>query len=179
MVCPRCISTVSNIFKELNIPVKNVKLGEVLSCSLLSQEQLEKVESELSKVGFEILAPGKSVLISQIKSMIIHQIHFGNEPLKVNYSTFLSDELNHDYSSLSKLYSSVEGKTIERFITQQKIEKVKEYLVYNELNLSQIAHEMGYSSVAHLSTQFKKETGMTPTKFKNQERPVRTQLDQL
>jgi AraC-like DNA-binding protein len=126
-----------------------------------------------------LLEPGKSVLISKIKTVIIEQIHHAQEPLSINFSSLISDKLNHEYAYLSRLFSSVEGITIEKFIVLQKIEKVKEYLIYNQMTLSEIANEMKYSSVAHLSSQFKKETGMTPTQFKSQSSHHRKPLDKL
>ncbi len=130
-------------------------------------------------MGFELLETGKSALISQIKSLIIGQIHYKTESLKVNFSTFLAESLHHDYSYLSRLFSSVEGITIEKFITQQKIERVKELLFYNQLTLSEIAFQLDYSSTAHLSSQFKKETGMTPSAFKSQHKPGHRHLDSI
>lgn len=171
MVCPRCIMAVEDLFKVLNIEIKSIRLGEVVVSRKLEDETKRQLAKQLKDLGFALLEPGKSLIISQIKSMLIQQIHHTNEPLKVNYSTFLSENLHHDYSYLSRLFSSVEGVTIEKFITAQKIERVKELLFYNEMNLSEIAFQMNYSSVAHLSAQFKKETGMTPSAFKKQKSP--------
>ena len=179
MVCPRCIEAVKRTMNELNISFQSVELGKVLLQETLTEKQEEQLSSKLDNQGFELLKGEKSVIISQIKSLLIKQIHHSNEPLQTNYSTFLSDKLNQEYSHLSRLFSSVEGITIEKFITKQKIEKIKELLIYNELTLSEIAFQMDYSSVAYLSTQFKKETGMTPSEFKKDKKSLRKSLDKL
>ncbi|NQX99270.1 MAG: helix-turn-helix transcriptional regulator, partial [Flavobacteriales bacterium] len=171
MVCPRCISTVGEIFNTQNIKVNAIQLGEVSTSVKINELQKSKLKSSLLKNGFELLEDNKSKLIGQIKSIIVDQIHHQSENLKVNFSTLLAENLHHEYTSLSKLFSSVEGVTIERFILKQKVEKVKELLFYNQLSLSEIAFQMNYSSVAHLSSQFKKETGMTPSKFKKIRKP--------
>lgn len=177
MVCPRCISAVEKTFQDHGYPPRSVKLGEVEISGSLEPKIKEKLSSDLKSLGFELLEPGKSGLIAKIKSAIIEQVHYAKVPLKVNFSAFLADRLNHEYSYLSRLFSSVEGITIEKYITSQKIERVKELLFYNEMTLSQIAYQLDYSSVAHLSAQFKKETGMTPTDFKKQKNPERKGLD--
>jgi len=179
MVCPRCIAAVTRVFNEQEIPLESIQLGEVTVSVKPSSAALKAIDSALQQQGFQLLNPGKSATIAKIKSVIIEQIHYSTEKLTVNFSTFLSDHLNQDYSSLSRLFSSVEGITIEKYITSQKIEKVKELLFYDELTLSQIAHQLDYSSVSHLSAQFKKETGMTPTAFKKQNMNQRKTLDDL
>ena len=179
MVCPRCIDTVKDIFDNLNIETSSIELGEVNTPNHISSDQKVRLEELLSARGFELLQDQKSKLIGQIKAIIIDQIHHNKEALNVNFSTLISDKLNQEYSSLSRLFSSVEGITIERFILKQKIERVKELIFYNELTLSEISHQMDYSSVAHLSAQFKKETGMTPTAFKQMRNSGRQFLDQL
>lgn len=179
MVCPRCIDTVTDIFKELDVAVSSIELGEVEVVYALNETQKTLLEEKLTARGFELLQDQKSKTITQIKSIVIEQIHYSKEVLKVNFSTLLSDKLNQEYTSISKLFSAAEGITIERFILKQKIEKVKELIFYKELTLSEIAFQMGYSSVAHLSSQFKKETGMTPTEFKKLDAPNRKSLDNL
>ncbi|WKN45398.1 AraC family transcriptional regulator [Tunicatimonas pelagia] len=166
MVCPRCVEAVSQVFEQLELPLTSIELGEATLKVDLTQEQQAQLATMLEDRGFELLEDKKSKQISQIKSLIIQQIHHREAPLEVNFSTLISDHLHQEYSSLSKLFSSVEGITIEKFILKQKIEKVKELLFYNEMALSQIAYQLGYSSVAHLSVQFKKETGMSPSHFK-------------
>ncbi len=179
MVCPRCIMTVQEVFNSMNIDYSEVRLGEVIVSSELNGEQKSMLSERLEKNGFELLQDQKSKLINKIKSIIIEQIHHSHEPLNVNFSTLLSDKLHHEYTSLSKLFSVVEGITIERFILRQKIERVKEFLFYDELSLTEIAYQMNYSSVAHLSAQFKKETGLTPSKFKKLRKPGHGFLDKI
>jgi len=179
MVCPRCIQAVKTTFDQLGIPYQGVELGKVIYSKALTEAQENELSNSLNQQGFELLKGEKSALISQIKSLIIKQIHHTDKSLKTNYSNFLADTLKHDYSYLTRLFSSVEGITIERFITRQKIEKVKELLVYNELTLSEIAFHLDYSSVAYLSAQFKKETGMTPTEFKKDTSSFRKSLDRI
>lgn len=179
MVCPRCIETVQRICDELNIEVSSIQLGEVIPKKKLSDYQKLELSKTLRTRGFELLEDHKSKLINQIKSIIIDQIHHKSEIPNVNFSTLLSEQLNHEYTSISKLFSSVEGITIERFILKQKVERVKEILFYDELTLTEIGYKMNYSSVAHLSNQFKKETGMTPTEFKNLKKPGHQSLEQL
>lgn len=177
MVCPRCIMAVEGLLNTLNIPFKSVQLGEVVLKAPLSENEHQVLEEKLDDLGFELLGSRKSVLISKIKTLIIEQVHYANDPLNERFSTYLARELHRDYGYLSHLFSSVEGLTIEKFILRQKIERVKELLFYNELTLSEIAYKLGYSSVAHLSSQFKKETGMTPTDFKKENKPAHRSLD--
>ncbi|UII24023.1 helix-turn-helix domain-containing protein [Fulvivirga ligni] len=177
MVCPRCIVAVENVLQDMQLQVQKIQLGQVDLEKEITESDKEKLKVKLEQVGFELLEPGKSSLISQIKSLIINQIHHNKVALQENFSTYLSEQLHHEYSHLSRLFSSVEGITIEKFIARQKIEKVKEYLFYDELSLSEIAFKMNYSSVAYLSTQFKKETGMTPTAFKQMHKPGHKSLD--
>ncbi len=179
MVCPRCIDTVRDILAELQIEAISIQLGKVDTAKEISNQQKNDLEKELSQRGFELLQDNKSQLISQIKLLVIEQIHYGSDKQKVNFSTIISDKLNHEYSSLSRLFSSVEGITIERFILKQKIERAKELIFYKQLTLSEIAFQMDYSSVAHLSAQFKKETGMTPSGFKKMRDPGHQSLDAL
>ena len=179
MVCPRCIDTVKDILHELELDFSNVQLGEVNLKHPLNNDQKTALTERLSSRGFELLEDQKSKVVEQVKSLIIDQIHYSKEALTVNFSTLLSEKLNQEYTSLSRLFSSVEGVTIERFILKQKIEKVKELISYKELTLSEIAFEVGYSSVAHLSAQFKKETGMSPSEFKKLNASSRKPLDNV
>lgn len=179
MVCPRCITSVETILKNLKINYNSVTLGEVSTSQIISSEKKEDLNEALFLHGFELLKDSKSKLISAIKVLIIDEIHHQKNNLKVNFSTFLSEQLQQEYTYLSKLFSSVEGITIERFILKQKIEKVKELLFYNQLSLSEIAFQLNYSSTAHLSSQFKKETGLTPTQFKKLRKQLRKPLDNL
>ncbi len=179
MVCPRCIQTVENIFEALSIKTESITLGEVKTQGHLDEKQKALLSNQLSSHGFELLEDQKSKLIAKIKSLIIEQVHHQEEPLDVNFSTLLAEKLHYEYTSLSKLFSSVEGITIERYLLKQKIERVKELVFYNELSLAEIAFQVGYSSVAHLSAQFKKETGMTISSFKKLRKPGHKALDSL
>ncbi|MEM9389172.1 MAG: AraC family transcriptional regulator [Bacteroidota bacterium] len=179
MVCNRCIEAVEEEFKKAGIPIKSIGLGEVIVENELTQEQHGVLEKLLAKRGFELLKDQKSKLIDQIKSIVIRQTHHSSTPLNINFSTLIAEKLNQEYTSLSKLFSSVEGITIEKYILKQKVERVKELIIYNELTLSEIAHRVSYSSVAHLSSQFKKETGMPPSEFKKGRLQDRKPLDDI
>jgi len=167
MVCPRCIMSVENILKENKLESKYVQLGEIELLKTPGKKQLQKFSDDLKKVGFELLDDPKTQLIEKIKALLIQKVQ--NENIEEHFSIhkYLSKRIFKDYSSISKLFSEVEGITIEQFFILQKIEKVKEWLVYNELSLNQIAFNLGYSSTQHLSGQFKKFTGMAPTQFKS------------
>lgn len=179
MVCPRCIAAVEGVLDEIDIPFSAIKLGEVELKTDLPEAKQKMLATKLNSLGFELLESERSKTISQIKTLIINQIHHNHEKLKVNLSTYLADNLHQDYSSLSRLFSAVEGITIEKFVVRQRIEKVKELLFYDQHNLSEIAFDMDYSSVAHLSAQFKKETGMTPTQFRANKSKRRNSIDGL
>jgi AraC-like DNA-binding protein len=167
MVCPRCVKAVEHILQNINAMPVYVNLGEVLLQEPLSEEQTESLKTQLQQLGFELLDDSLKQQIDKIKSIIIAHIHY-KEDEKFVFSEILADELHKDYSVLSKLFSETEGITIEQYVILQKIEKVKELLAYNEMNLNEISYKMNYSSVAHLSSQFKKVTGLTPTQFKAQ-----------
>lgn len=167
MVCPRCIMSVEQILKDNKLETKYVRLGEIELIKTPDKKQLQKFSDDLQKVGFELLDDQKTQLIEQIKTMLIKKVQGGNIEDHFSISRYLTDKIFKDYSSISKLFSEVEGITIEQFFILQKIEKIKEWLVYNELTLSQVAFNLGYSSTQHLSGQFKKLTGMTPTQFKS------------
>ena len=168
MVCNRCIAAVKQELEKQGLHPEKVALGEViLEENTLSKEQLDKLDSALEQLGFERIDDRKARLIEAIKNKVIQMIHHSEKvDLKFNWSTVLSEELHYEYNYLSNLFSSVEGITLEQYIIRQRIEKVKELLFYDELNLSQIANRLGYSSVAHLSAQFKKVTGFTPSEMK-------------
>ena len=167
MVCPRCISAVGQLLQNIRAGVAYVQLGEVLLTKPLDEKQLAAFKSELEKIGFELLDDSRTRQIEKIKSIVIDRVH-NQKDGKFVFAEVISHELNKEYSALSKLFSETEGITIEQFVIQQKIEKVKELLAYDEMNLSEIAFKLGYSSVAHLSSQFKKMTGLTPSGFKAQ-----------
>lgn len=180
MVCHRCKLAVENELKKLKLQPLKVELGEVvLKEDLISNQILLQLAANLKALGFELLDDKKRKLIEKIKTLIIQSVHYNKEQPQKNYSDFIAENLHHDYSYLSKLFSETEGITIEQFIISQKIEKVKELLVYDEKNLSEIAFETGYSSVAHLSSQFKKVTGLTPTAFKQSGIHHRKTLDAI
>lgn len=179
MVCQRCVSAVSELFEKLQIPVQRIELGGVWTENSLSSEQKSRLAGELKKLGFELLEDQSAKIISQIKDLIIEQIQYNDSKRTENFSTLIAQSLHHDYSYLSRLFSTVEGITIEKFITKQKIEKVKELISYGELSFSEISDLMEYSSVAYLSSQFKKETGMTPSEFKKLNSKPRTFLDKV
>ena len=179
MVCIRCKIVVRDELSKLGIPFKTVELGEAEIVENITETQREQLKTALLKSGLELMDDKKSVLIQQIKNTIVELVHYSEEPLTVNFSVFLSQKLNHNYTYLANLFSEVQGTTIEKFIIAHKIERVKELLVYNELNLTQIAYLMHYSSVAHLSTQFKKVTGLTPSYFRQMKKKRRSMLEDL
>jgi len=178
MVCPRCIMAVENVLEEMKISPIEVRLGEVLLENELSQKANSAFKSKIEKLGFELLDDKNSGLINQIKSIIIKQIQ-NSEVQNLNLSELISSKLNKEYSQLSKLFSATTGMTIEHFAILQKLEKVKELLIYDELSLKEIAYQLGYSSSAHLSAQFKKVSGLTPSEFKNLGNSERKSLDNL
>lgn len=179
MVCNRCILVVKNELEHLGFEPLNVILGEVEIDKDLTETQINALDNHLKTFGFELIDDKKSRLIGQIKTSIIEIIHQHDSALDSNLSDYLSHKLLHDYSYLSNLFSEIEGTTIEKYFIAQKIEKVKELLVYDELSLSEIAFQMNYSSVGYLSNQFKKVTGLTPSYFKNIKENRRKPLDEV
>jgi AraC-like DNA-binding protein len=159
---------VKSELEKLGLHYINVDLGEAETMEDVSAKQLAELNIALKKSGLELMDDKKSILIEKIKNVIVEYVHYSDldEPLKINFSNHLAGKLNLDYTYLSNLFSEVQGTTIEHFIIIHKIERVKELLVYDELNLTEIAYKLHYSSVAHLSTQFKKITGLTPSHFK-------------
>lgn len=166
MVCRRCISAVQGVLKKENLSFSHIQLGEVILNTPPSTEQLSALQLGLTELGFELLDDQKQKIIEKIKNIVITQVHHSSAPQKLKFSDILVQSLNKDYSYLSNLFSEVEGITIEKYLINQRIERVKEMLIYNELSMSEIAYINGYSSVAHLSSQFKKITGLTPKHFK-------------
>jgi YesN/AraC family two-component response regulator len=164
---------------KLGLKYITVELGEAELVEAISSEQREKVRAALLKSGLELMDDKKSVLIQKIKTIIIELVHYSEEPLSVNLSEYLSQKLHHDYTYLANLFTEVQGTTIEKFLISHKIERVKELLVYDELTLTEIAYKMHYSSVAHLCTQFKKVTGLTPSHFKQLKHKRRSMLEDL
>ncbi len=182
MVCDRCILVVKQELEKLGLHAEKVTLGEVILDEGLTQYLAEKFDSSLLALGFERIDDRKARLIESIKKNVIQKIHHTKlVDRKFNWSTILAEELHYEYNYLSNLFSSVEGITLEQYIIRQKIERVKELLFYDELSLSEIAERMGYSSVAHLSGQFKKITGTTPSEMKKARKSdqVRKPLDSV
>ena len=166
MVCIRCQMVVKAELEKLGLHALNVKIGEADIVENMPPEQLEQLDAALRKSGLLLMDNKKSILVEKIKNAIIELVHYNEEQFKVSLSDYLSKKLNYDYTYLSNLFSEVKGTTIEKFYLSHRIERVKELIVYDELNLTEIAYKMHYSSVAHLSSQFKKITGLTPSHFK-------------
>jgi AraC-like DNA-binding protein len=166
MVSNRCKIAVKEVLRNLGLHFILVDLGEVEIMEDISVGQREQLKIALLKSGLELMDDKRSILIEKIKNTIIQMVHYTDSTLKVNFSDFLSEKLNYDYTYLANLFSEVQGTTIEHFIISHKIERIKELIIYDELNITEIAFKMNYSSVAHLSNQFKKVTGLTPSHFK-------------
>ena len=170
---------VKSELEKLNIVYKYVELGEAELEEPISSEQREQLKAVLTKSGLELMDDKKAMLVEKIKRVVIEMVHYADEFPETNFSDFLSEKLNHNYTYLSNLFSEVKGTTIEQFIIMHKIEKVKELIIYDELNLTEIAFKMNYSSVAHLSNQFKKITGLTPSFFKKMKNYRRSTLEDM
>ncbi len=179
MVCNRCVMVVRQEFEKAGIKQVDVLMGEVELSDPLTDSQLRDVNIRLTELGFEILDNKNHKLIEKIKNFLIEKTQSGDIKEHFSLTEFLTQKLNKEYTQLSRLFSEVEGITIEQFFILQKIEKVKEWLVYDELNLSEISYKLGYSSVQHLSSQFKKITGMTPSNFKKMGPSHRKPLDNV
>lgn len=179
MVSLRCKMLVKDELKKLGINCVSVDLGMVEIQGDITDEQLETFAKNLKKSGLELLDDKKNILVEKIKSVIVEMIHYEDEVPKVNDSDYISEKLGYDYTYLSNTFSEVKGTTIQQYIIMHKIEKVKELLLYDELTLTEIAHKLHYSSVAHLSNQFKKITGLTPTYFKELKEKREKNLEDL
>ena len=179
MVCNRCIMVVKQEFEKAGIKPVNVIMGEVELSRPLTDTQLNVISNKLTELGFEILDSKNQKLIEKIKNLLITKVQGGDIEEHFSLTEFLTKKLNKEYTQLSRLFSEVEGITLEQFFILQKIEKVKEWLVYDELSLKEISYKLGYSSVAHLSAQFKKVTGLTPSEFKKVGPVRRASLDKL
>ncbi|MEO5912366.1 MAG: AraC family transcriptional regulator [Pelobium sp.] len=179
MVCSRCKMVVQSIFEEHQITPAHIALGEVEIAGDLSEERLATLNTSLKSMGFELIDDKKSRMVSQIKTIIISQVFHSKEANAINLSKQLSDQLNYDYNHLSTIFSEAEGITIEKYFINQRIERVKELILYDELSLSEIAYQLGYSSVSHLSNQFKKVTGLTPSFYKSLKENKRTNIEEL
>ena len=179
MVCDRCVLVVAGELKKIGINAQKITLGEVTLEKELTADQKEQLDKALLDLGFKPIDSKKGRIIEKIKTVIINMVHHSDHDEKTNLSDLLSKALHHDYNYLSNLFSEVEGITIEKYFIAQKIEKVKELLVYDELSLSEIALRMNYSSVAYLSNQFKKVTGLTPSHFRQIREEKRKPLDKV
>ncbi len=179
MVSNRCKMAVKEELKKLGLHFIIVDLGEVEIMEDISPEQREQLKTALLDAGFQLMDDRKAVLIEQIKNVIVEMVHHTEATIKVNFSDFLSEKLNHDYTYLANLFSEVQGTTIEQFIISHKIERIKELIIYGELNMTEIAWNMNYSSVAHLSNQFKKVTGLSPSHFKQLKDKRRMPIEEI
>ena len=179
MVCSRCKMVVKSILENEGLVAESVELGEVELKETPTKIQIVKLETALKQLGFEIIDNHKSEIIEKIKNTIVTLVHHSKEQLKTNLSAFITSKIHYDYSYLSKLFSEVEGTTIEKYLIIQRIERAKELLVYNQLTLSEIADQLSYSSVAYLSSQFKTITGITPTYFKSLKEIKRRNIEEL
>jgi AraC-like DNA-binding protein len=179
LVCNQCIKAAKDILKQLQISVLSIELGEVKIESPLDEEKRAQLRKILKEEGFELIEDKQAQLVNRIKNIIIEIVYYDRKvPKSQNLSNYIAHELQQDYTYLSALFSSLEGLTIEKYIIQQRIERVKELLDYGELTLSEIAFQLGYSSTQHLSNQFKRITGLTPTTFKAHSYPSRNPLDE-
>ncbi len=179
MVTIRCKMVVNSELEKMGLKPTNIELGEVELKEDLQPHQYTELKVALLKAGLELMDDKKAMLIEKIKNVIIEMVHYADELPTIKFSQYLSEKLNYDYTYLSNTFSEVKGITIEHYIIMHKIEKVKELILYDELNLSEIAQKMHYSSSAHLSNQFKKITGLTPSFFKSLKQQRRVALDSL
>jgi AraC-like DNA-binding protein len=179
MVSNRCKMAVKEELKKLKLHYMVVDLGEVEIMENISMEQRQQLKLALLDSGLELMDDKKSMLIEKIKNVIIEMVHHSTENIKINFSDYLSQKLSHDYTYLSNLFSEVQGTTIEQFIISHKTERIKELIIYGELNITEIAWKMNYSSVAHLSSQFKKVTGLSPSHFKQLKDKRRNPIEEI
>lgn len=179
MVCSRCKMVVKDELIKFGLHPNKIELGEVEIEEELNNQKKDQLNTVMRSFGFELIDDKKSRLIENIKNIIVELVHYSDEQLKTNFSQHISEKLHHDYNYLSNMFSEVEGITIEKYYISQKIERVKELLKYDELSLSEIADRLGYSSVAYLSNQFKKQTGLTPTFYKSVNQNSRRNLEDL
>jgi len=179
MVSNRCKMAVKEELKKLGLHFTPVDLGEVEIMETITMAQREQLKSALHDSGLELMDDKRAMLIEKIKNVIIEMVHHTDEMIKMNFSDFLSEKLDHDYTYLANLFSEVQGTTIEQFIISHKIERIKELMIYGELNITEIAWKMNYSSVAHLSNQFKKVTGLSPSHFKQLKDKRRSPIEEI
>ncbi|NVN94062.1 MAG: helix-turn-helix transcriptional regulator [Bacteroidetes bacterium] len=179
MVSNRCKLAVKEELKKLGLHFILVDLGEAEVMETLTMEQRELLKTALLTSGLELMDDKRAVLIEKIKNAIVEMVHYTDELIKVNFSDYLSEKLHYDYTYMANLFSEVQGTTIEQFIISHKIERIKELIIYDEMNITEIAYKMNYSSVAHLSNQFKKMTGLTPTHFKQLKTKRRSPIEDI
>jgi len=166
MVSNRCKTAVQEVFEKYGLALSQIELGEVEVTDFISEDILSQLKISLLELGFELMEDKQVVLIERIKNVIIEMVHHSDEHIKKNLSDYLSEKLNYDYTYLANRFAKIQGISIEHFVILHKIDRIKELLIYDELNITEIAYKMSYSSVAHLSSQFKKITGLTPSQFK-------------
>ncbi len=179
MVSTRCKMVVKDILRKLGYHFILVDLGEVEVMEELSFEQLKELRKSLYSVGFELMDDKKSILIEKIKIVIVELVHYAEDLPVIKFSDYLSQKLNYDYTYMANLFSDVQGTTIEQYIIGHKTERIKELIIYGELNITEIAYKMNYSSVAHMSSQFKKVTGLSPSHFKNLKDKKRNPINEI
>jgi AraC-like DNA-binding protein len=179
MVSERCKMAVKKELKELGLHFILVDLGEVDILEDLTADERGRLKHALQSSGLELMDDKRAMLIEKIKNVIVEMVHHSGEQIKVNFSDFLSQKLDYDYTYMANLFSEVQGTTIEQFIILHKIERIKELIIYGELNITEIAWKMNYSSVAHLSNQFKKMTGLTPTHFRELKNKRRSPIEEI
>lgn len=179
MVSSRCVSSITSILVDMGIPVNSIELGTIDLQNNLSLIQELDFKNKIKSLGFELIEDNKLILSEKIKLIIIDMIHFSEETIKINFSVYLSDKMKHNYTYLSNIFRSVNGMTIQQFIIFNKIERIKELLFYGELNLSEISYKLNYSSIGHLSNQFKKITGESPSEYKHKGNFTRTPLEEI
>ena len=179
MVSNRCKMTVKEELKKLGLHFVFVELGEVDIMEDITPEQREELKTALADSGLELMDDKKAVLVERIKNAVIEMVHHSDENIKINFSEYLSEKLNHNYTYLANLFSEVRGIRIEHFMIAHKIERIKELIIYDELNITEIAWKLNYSSVAHLSNQFKKVTGLSPSHFKKLKDKGRSPIEEV
>ena len=179
MVSNRCKIAVRDELKKLGLHFIMVDLGVVEIMENINFDKREVLKTNLLAVGFELMDDKRAILIEKIKNIIIEMVHHSDANIKINFSDYLSEKLDHNYTYLANLFSEVQGTTIEQFIISHKVERIKELMIYGELNVTEIAWKMGYSSVAHLSSQFKKVTGLSPSHFNKLKDKRRTSLEEI
>ena len=175
----RCKAAVKEELRKLGLHFIMVGLGEVEIMEDISAEERQALRVALANTGLELMDDKKAILIERIKNIIVDLVHHSEEGIKIKFSNYLSEKLHHDYTYLANLFSEVQGTTIEQFLIAHKVERIKELIIYDELNLTEIAWKMNYSSVAHLSTQFKKMTGLTPSHFKQLKEKRRSPIEEI